>query len=40
MGKGYDMIGESKAIQQVREIIDKVAATDATRTDHRVKRNR
>lgn len=29
VSKGYDMVGESKAIQQVREIINKVAATDA-----------
>jgi DNA-binding NtrC family response regulator len=29
VSKGADMIGESKAIQQVKEIIDKVAPTDA-----------
>ncbi len=29
VSKGYDMVGESKAIQQVKEIIDKVAPTDA-----------
>jgi len=29
VNKGYDMVGESEAIQQVREIINKVAATDA-----------
>ncbi|MCD4710322.1 MAG: sigma-54 dependent transcriptional regulator [Bacteroidales bacterium] len=29
VSKGYDMVGESKAIQQVMEIIDKVAPTDA-----------
>lgn len=29
VNKGYDMVGESKAIQQVKEIIEKVAPTDA-----------
>ena len=29
VSKGYQMIGESAAIQQVRDIIDKVAPTDA-----------
>lgn len=29
VAKGYEMIGESKAIEQVREIIEKVAPTDA-----------
>jgi transcriptional regulator with GAF, ATPase, and Fis domain len=29
VSKGYEMIGESKAIQQVRDIIEKVAPTDA-----------
>ncbi len=29
VSKGYEMIGESKAIKQVSEIIDKVAPTDA-----------
>lgn len=29
VGKGNEMVGESAAIQQVREIIDKVAPTDA-----------
>jgi DNA-binding NtrC family response regulator len=29
VSKGYEMIGDSKAIQQVRDIIDKVAPTDA-----------
>ena len=29
VSKGYEMIGESKAIQHVQEIIDKVAPTDA-----------
>ena len=29
VGKGYEMVGRSAAIQQVRDIIDKVAPTDA-----------
>ncbi len=29
VSKGYNMVGESAAIQQVRDIIDKVAPTDA-----------
>ena len=29
VNKGYEMVGDSKAIQHVREIIDKVAPTDA-----------
>jgi DNA-binding NtrC family response regulator len=29
VSKGYEMIGESKAIQQVKDIIEKVAPTDA-----------
>ena len=29
VGKGYEMVGESRAIKQVREMIDKVAPTDA-----------
>ncbi len=29
VSKGYEMVGESAAIQQVRDIIDKVAPTDA-----------
>ena len=29
VNKGYEMVGDSKAIQQVKEIIDKVAPTDA-----------
>ena len=29
VSKGYDMIGDSDAMQQVRDIIDKVAPTDA-----------
>ena len=29
VGKGYEMVGESQAIKQVREMIDKVAPTDA-----------